>query len=59
LKSLFIYFHQNPELSMGEVKTSERIAQELKAVGFEVHEGIGKTGIVAILRNGDGLSVMM
>jgi metal-dependent amidase/aminoacylase/carboxypeptidase family protein len=56
---LFIYFHQNPELSMGEVKTSERIAQELKAVGFEVHEGIGKTGIVAILRNGDGLSVMM
>lgn len=59
LKSLFVHFHQNPELSMAEVKTAKRIAQELKSVGFEVHEGIGKTGIVAILKNGDGPTVMM
>jgi len=59
LKSLFEHFHQNPELSMGEVKTAKRIAKELKAVGFEVHEGIGKTGIVAILKNGNGPTVMM
>lgn len=59
LKSLFVHFHQNPELSMGEVETAKRIAKELKAVGFEVHEGIGQTGIVAILKNGDGPMVMM
>lgn len=57
--SLFVHFHQNPELSMGEVKTAKRIAQELKTVGFEVHEGIGKTGIVAIFKNGEGPTVMM
>jgi metal-dependent amidase/aminoacylase/carboxypeptidase family protein len=59
LKSLFVYFHQNPELSMGEVKTAKRIAQELKGVGFDVFEGIGQTGIVAILKNGNGPTVMM
>ena len=59
LKSLFVHFHQNPELSMGEIKTATRIAQELKALGFEVHEGIAQTGLVAILKNGDGPTVMM
>jgi hippurate hydrolase len=59
LKDLFVHFHQNPELSMGEVKTAARIAKELKAVGFKVHEKVGKTGIVAILKNGKGPMVMM
>lgn len=59
LKPLFVHFHQNPELSMGEVKTAARIAKELKALGFTVHEGIGKTGIVALMKNGKGPTVMM
>lgn len=59
LKELFIHFHQNPELSMGEVKTAARISKELRAVGFNVHENIGKTGIVALMKNGKGPLVMM
>ncbi|MEI6895139.1 MAG: amidohydrolase [Colwellia sp.] len=59
LKSLFVHFHQNPELSMGEIHTSARIAKELHSLGFTVHEGIGKTGLVAVLKNGSGPTVMM
>ena len=59
LKDLFIHFHKNPELSMGEFKTAARMAKELKAAGFEVHEHIGVTGLVAIFKNGKGPMVMM
>jgi hippurate hydrolase len=59
LKSLFVYFHQNPELSMAEVNTAARISKELKSLGYEVHEKIGKTGVVALLKNGEGPLVMM
>ncbi|MFT5674550.1 MAG: amidohydrolase [Paraglaciecola sp.] len=59
LKPLFVHFHENPELSMAEVKTAARITKELKALGFTVHEGIGKTGLVAVLENGSGPTVMM
>jgi len=59
LEALFHHFHANPELSMQEVKTSERIAAELEAEGFEVTRGIAKTGLVGILRNGDGPVVMI
>ncbi len=59
LAPLFDYFHRNPELSFVETKTAARLAQELRAAGFEVTEGVGKTGIVAILKNGPGPLVMM
>lgn len=59
LKSLFVHFHANPELSMAEEKTAARIAKELKELGFTVHQGIGKTGVVAVLKNGTGPTVMM
>lgn len=59
LKPLFVHFHQNPELSMAESKTAARIAKEFKSLGFEVHEKIGKTGVVALLNNGEGPLVMM
>ncbi|MGQ8364346.1 M20 metallopeptidase family protein [Glaciecola sp. 1036] len=59
LKELFIHFHQNPELSMAETKTAARIAKDLKALGFTVHEGIAETGIIATLKNGKGPTVMM
>jgi hippurate hydrolase len=59
LGALFEYFHRNPELSTMEVKTAARIAKELRAVGFEVTEGVGGTGIVAMMENGPGPLVMM
>ncbi|MEO5597239.1 MAG: M20 aminoacylase family protein [Novosphingobium sp.] len=46
--------HAHPELGYKEHRTAARIAAELRAVGLEVHEGIGGTGVVAILRAGDG-----
>ncbi|MEO1575157.1 MAG: amidohydrolase [Pseudomonadota bacterium] len=59
LGALFVHFHRNPELSTMETKTSARLAGELRDAGFEVTEGVGGTGIVAIMENGDGPLVMM
>ncbi len=59
LASLFDHFHRNPELSYLEVKTAARLAAELREAGFEVTEKVGKTGVVAILKNGAGPLVMM
>jgi len=50
--------HQNPELAFMEVRTSGIVAKELKALGYEVTTGIGKTGVVGILKNGVGPTVM-
>lgn len=46
--------HRHPELSFQEERTAGKLAEALRASGFEVHEGIGRTGVVGILRNGDG-----
>ncbi|MBI1391883.1 MAG: amidohydrolase [Alphaproteobacteria bacterium] len=59
LESLFVHFHENPELSFRESKTANRLASELKALGYEVTQGVGQTGLVAVMRNGDGPTVMM
>ena len=59
LAGLFDHFHRNPELSLLETKTAARLAQELRAAGFVVAEGVGGTGVVAILKNGPGPMVMM
>ncbi len=59
LKPLFLHFHANPELSLVENKTAERMAIELAAAGFEVITGVGGTGVVAIMKNGDGPLVSM
>lgn len=59
LAPLWDHFHQNPELSLMEFNTAKRLAKELRAVGFEVTEGVGGTGIVAIMKNGQGPTVMM
>ncbi len=59
LGDLFDHFHRNPELSMMEFKTAKRLARELRESGFEVTEGVGGTGVVAILKNGPGPLVMM
>jgi len=59
LGPLFEYFHRNPELSSMETNTAARLANELRLAGFEVTEGVGGTGVVAILKNGEGPLVMM
>ena len=59
LADLFVHFHENPELSFREVETSKRIASELEALGYRVDTGVGRTGVVAVLRNGPGPTVMV
>ena len=59
LASLFDHFHRNPELSTVENETARRMALELSLAGFDVTEGVGGTGVVAIMENGDGPLVMM
>ncbi|WP_417493871.1 M20 metallopeptidase family protein [Maricaulis sp.] len=59
LQSLYEHFHANPELSLMEVETAARLASELRALGYEVTEGVGGTGLVAVLVNGEGPTVMM
>lgn len=44
--------HAHPELGFCEHRTAGRIAEQLRALGLEVHEGIGRTGVVGVLRNG-------
>src|SRR6266404_1255104 len=52
LFELYKHLHTHPELSFQEEKTSARVAQELRKSGYEVATGIGKHGVVAVLRNG-------
>lgn len=59
LGALFAHFHANPELSHREFKTAARIAQEMRTLGYEVTEGVGGTGIVAVLKNGEGPTVLI
>lgn len=59
LAGLFDHFHRNPELSTVENETARRMALELSLAGFDVTEGVGGTGVVAMLKNGDGPLVMM
>ncbi len=59
LAKLFDHFHRNPELSTVEFETAKRMAEELRAAGFEVTENVGGTGVVAMMENGPGPLVMM
>ena len=59
LDDLFVHFHQNPELGFLETNTARRMAAELRAVGVEVTEGVGKTGVVGMLRNGEGPLILV
>ena len=59
LVELYKDLHANPELSFQEVETAAKLAPRARALGFEVTEGVGKTGVVAVLRNGAGPTVML
>ena len=57
--ALYLDLHQNPELSSHEVQTAAKLAGRLRALGYDVTEKVGGTGVVAILRNGEGPTVML
>ena len=59
LKEMFLHFHRNPELSNLESETAKRMASEIRAFGYEVTEGVGGTGIVAVMENGPGPTIMI
>jgi amidohydrolase len=58
-QALYLDIHQNPELSAHEVQTAAKLAGRLRGLGYEVTEHVGGTGIVAILKNGAGATVML
>ncbi|WHZ12449.1 MAG: Peptidase M20D, amidohydrolase [Burkholderiaceae bacterium] len=59
LEALYKDVHAHPELSMQETRTANLAAERLRAAGYEVTTGLGKTGVVGLLRNGDGPTVML
>ena len=59
LEELYKDVHRHPELSMQEERTAALAAERLQTAGFEVTAGVGKTGVVGLLRNGDGPTVML
>ncbi len=59
LREMFIHYHRNPELSNLESKTARQLAADIRALGYQVTEGVGGTGIVAVLENGPGPTVMI
>jgi metal-dependent amidase/aminoacylase/carboxypeptidase family protein len=56
---LYVDLHQNPELSSHEIQTASKLAARLRSLGYDVTEGVGGTGVVAILKNGAGPTIML
>lgn len=59
LETFYTDLHAHPELSMQEVRTANLAANRLRDAGYDVSTGIGKTGVVGLLRNGEGPVVML
>jgi metal-dependent amidase/aminoacylase/carboxypeptidase family protein len=59
LDALYKDIHAHPEIAFQEVKTAAKLAAEMRALGFEVTEKVGKTGVVAIFKNGEGPTIMV
>ncbi|WP_141732354.1 amidohydrolase [Oligoflexus tunisiensis] len=59
LEKLYKELHQNPELSLQEKATAQRMAQELKSLGFAVTENVGGFGVVGVFKNGQGPTVLI
>lgn len=59
LEKLYLYLHQNPELSYQEKNSSERMAKELAKLGFKVTKNFGGYGVVGIFENGAGPTIMI
>ena len=58
-EALYLDLHQHPELSKHEVETAAKLANEIRQLGYEVTTGVGGTGVVGILKNGTGPTVML
>ncbi|MBA8823164.1 hippurate hydrolase [Saccharopolyspora lacisalsi] len=58
-ESLYVDLHRNPELSFAEHRTAGIAARALRDAGFEVTTGVGRTGVVGLLRNGTGPTVLL
>ena len=59
IESLYINLHRSPELALHEQQTAAKLAERMKTLGYEVTTGVGGTGVVAILRNGTGHTVLL
>src|SRR2546430_1811527 len=59
LSELYKHLHTHPELSFQEEKTSARVAEALRSAGYEVTTGVGRYGVVGILRNKSGPTVLI
>ena len=59
LDALYKDIHAHPEIAFQEEKTAAKLAAEMRALGFEVTEHVGRTGLVAIYKNGDGPNIMV
>jgi hippurate hydrolase len=59
LDALYKDIHAHPEIAFQEEKTAAKLAAEMRALGFDVTEKVGKTGLVAIYKNGDGPTIMV
>src|SRR5215470_16554744 len=59
LEALYTDVHAHPELSMQETRTAGLAADRLRAAGYDVTTAVGKTGVVGLLRNGTGPTVML
>src|ERR1051325_6044895 len=59
LESIYKDLHAHPELSMQETRTAGIAADHLRGAGYEVTTGVGKTGVVGLLRSGEGPTVML
>ena len=57
--ALYLDLHQNPELSAHETQTAAKLALRLRSAGYDVTEHVGGTGIVALLKNGAGPTIML
>ena len=58
VEALYLDLHRNPELSLHEQQTAAKLAERAKALGYEVTTGVGGTGVVAVLNNGAGPTVL-
>src|SRR5581483_4419174 len=59
LEATYIDLHRNPELSTHETRTAAKLADDLRQLGYEVTTGVGGTGVVGVMKNGPGPTVML
>jgi len=59
LDAVYKDLHAHPEIAFQEVRTAGKLATEMRKLGFTVTEKVGKTGVVAVLKNGDGPTVLV